>query len=192
MGWLSNCLRTRKASKISLKIATRLRPLLSESGMARERQSAKSRRARDKWKKSASSAEVPPTVERTQFRTQELEHGVSADAVSQSRLVDYKSGRYPVSLAFSASFKRNNRLALALQDKNLESHIFSVDAFFRFTSTLVVHRASLFFQSKKSSLREIGFVFAERIRTLKSVPRVAGKRPSSEKWRRRYNSKSWV
>lgn len=93
------------------------------SGVAREGESAKSRRGGGGWKKSPSRAENFPTVESTQSKRQGLKCEIIADLLRQNRRVGYGSRRHPASLAVPEALK-SPKLPLGLPNFDFESREF--------------------------------------------------------------------
>lgn len=96
------------------------------------------------WKKSVSGAETPPTVEPSQAKRQEINHGLFPDSVPQSLLLGYEPSLYFGSLAALAVFDQGSRLSAALRDEDLGSRESSWVARLRSTSIRKEHQASIF------------------------------------------------
>lgn len=87
------------------------------SGNAEERKWSRIRRPADEVTSILSSAEKIPTLERTQVSRKERKRGRAASVVSRSRFLGKsRVGAPPI----SAVSKRYGRLALTLQDDDLE------------------------------------------------------------------------
>lgn len=99
--------------------------------------------------KTASSAETPPTVERTQTRGKKLKHKRFAYSVVQGRALEYESSRYSGRLTASTSFKQNSKLSSALRDNEFESLKSSLVAILRSAFIPEERRASLSFSAEK-------------------------------------------
>lgn len=106
--------------------------------------------ARKAGGKSASSAQKPWNVVRTQIKSKDPKHERFVGLLAHSCPVGYDSSQIFGCLAVPTAFKRNSRYSAALRDNEPTYRKFCLVCLLRFASILETHQTGSFFFVKKS------------------------------------------